>query len=56
MLDKGSKNLVSIGIDNSLVQENLVSALPGFDVDHLSGFNYLFLVALKEFNQVPLAP
>jgi hypothetical protein len=56
MLDKGSKNLVSIGIDNSLVQENLVNALPAFDIDHLSGFNYLFLVALKEFNQVPLAP
>ena len=56
MLNNGSKNLIAIKIDNSLIKENLVNSLPAFDVDHLSGFNYLFLVALKEFNQIPLAP
>jgi hypothetical protein len=56
MLNMDSKNLSSIGINNSLIKENMVDVLPGFDVDHITGFNYLFLVALNQFNQVPLAP
>ena len=56
MKSNGSKKLEAIPINNSLIKENLVNTLPDFDVDHISGFNYLFIVALTIFNQMPLEP
>ena len=51
MQENHSKNVYPIAVDNSLIHENVISALPSFEVDHISGFNYLFLVALAQFNQ-----
>lgn len=50
MSEKNSTNLKEIALDNSLIKENMVDALPAFDVDHITGFNYLFIIALNEFN------
>ena len=46
-----STHLTAIAIDNNLIQENLIDFFPSFNVDHITGFNYLFLVALDQFNQ-----
>lgn len=51
MQEHNSKNVTAIEVDNSIAQENVVSILPGFDIDHITGFYYLYLVALNQFNQ-----
>jgi hypothetical protein len=51
MLENKSTNLKKIEMDNSLIQADMVSYLPNFDVDHPISLPYMALIVLKEFNQ-----
>ena len=50
MTENGSENLYQISVENSLIKEKIAGFLPEFNVDHISGFLYLYLVALNQFN------
>jgi hypothetical protein len=50
MLADGSKNLQYIIVDNDLIENKFSKFIPSTEVDHLNGFAYLFIVALKQFD------
>ncbi len=50
MMENNSTNLHKIEVDNSLIRNRFSIILPDFEVDHLTGFFYLFIVAEKQFD------
>ena len=50
MKEARSSNLNQIELDNSVIKENVIDYLPAFDVDHLTAFYYLFIIARTQFN------
>ncbi|MFN8770384.1 MAG: alpha/beta hydrolase family protein [Neisseriaceae bacterium] len=50
MLANGSKNIDKIEIDNGLIKNKLIFGMPEFEVDHLTGLFYLFIIARDQFD------
>lgn len=50
MIENKSSNLRKIEVDNSLIRNRFGIILPDFEVDHLTGFYYMFIVAKKQFD------
>jgi hypothetical protein len=50
MLENNSRNLQQIIVDNDKINNKLIGLMPSMEVDHTNGFTYLFILALKQFD------
>ena len=52
MLDAHSRNLSLLKVENSLIKTRLLVGLPETDIDHLTGFVYLFIIVRNAFDNI----